>query len=104
MNKGVSLRRVITVAVILGILVPLLLLLRTLLLGRLFGSPLDLLLFPGSIFLFDASRHSPLHGLMVFGLSLALTSALYASAAIILFGTFRGISGVWRFVRRRWLA
>jgi hypothetical protein len=101
MNKRVSLRRVIAIAGILGVLVPIAALLRTLLLGRLFGSPLDLLLFPGAIFLFDASRHSSLHGLMVFALSLAATAALYAFAAIILFGIFRGITNAWRFVRRR---
>ena len=72
-----------------------------LLLGRLFGSTLELLLYPGSIFLFDASRHSSLYGLTTFGLSFMATVALYALAAMILFGIFRGIVGAWRFVRPR---
>ncbi len=101
MVKRVSLRRVVAVATVLGILVPIALLVRTLLLGRLFGSTLELLLYPGSIFLFDASRHSSLCGLTAFGLSLMATVALYAFAAMILFGIFRGIVGAWRFVRRR---
>ena len=101
MVKRISLRRVVAVATLLGVLVPIVLLVRTLLLGRLFGSPLELLLYPGSIFLFDASRHSSLYGLTTFGLSLMATVALYAFAAMILFCIFRGIVGAWRFVRRR---
>lgn len=101
MVKRVSLRRVVAVATVLGVLVPIALLVRTLLLGRLFGSPLELLLYPGSIFLFDASRHSSLYGLTTFGVSLMTTVALYALAAMILFGIFRGIVSAWRFMRRR---
>jgi hypothetical protein len=101
MVKSVSLRRVVAVATVLGVLVPIALLVRTMLLGRLFGSSLELLLYHGSIFLFDASRHSSLYGLTTFGLSLMATVALYAFAAMILFGIFRGIVGAWRFVRRR---
>jgi hypothetical protein len=101
MVKRVSLRTVVAVATVLGVLVPIVLLVRTLLLGRLFGSPLELLLYPGSIFLFDESRHSSLYGLTTFGLSLMATVALYAFAAMILFGIFRGIVSAWRFVRRR---
>ena len=101
MVKRISLRRVVAVATVLGVLVPIVLLVRTLLLGRLFGSPLEILLYPGSIFLFDASRHSSLYGLTTFGLSLMATVALYAFAAMILFAIFRGIVGAWRFVRRR---
>ena len=101
MVKSVSLRRVVTVATVLGVLVPIALLVRTLLLGRLFGSTLELLLYPGSIFLFDESRHPPLYGLATFGLSLMATIALYALAAMILFGIFRGIVGAWRIARRR---
>jgi hypothetical protein len=101
MVNRISLRRVVAVATILGVLVPITLLVRTLLLGRLFGSTLELLLYPGSIFLFDASRHSSLYGLTSFGLSLMATVALYAFAAMILFGVFRGIVGAWRFARRR---
>ena len=101
MVKRISLRRVVAVATVLGVLVPIVLLVRTLLLGRLFGSPLEFLLYPGSIFLFDASRHSSLYGLTIFGLSLIATIALYAFAGMILFGIFRGIVGAWRFVRRR---
>ena len=101
MVKSVSLRRVVTVATVLGVLVPIALLVRTLLLGRLFGSTLELLLYPGSIFLFDESRHPPLYGLATFGLSLMATIALYALAAMILFGIFRGIVGAWRIVRQR---
>jgi hypothetical protein len=52
------------------------------------------------MFLFDASRHSSLYGLMTFALSLLVTVALYAFAAMILFGIFRGIVGAWHFVRR----
>jgi hypothetical protein len=70
-------------------------------LGRLFGTTLELALYPGSIFLFDASRRSSLYGLTTFGLSLMATVALYAFAAMILFGIFRGIAAAWRFVRRR---
>ncbi|MGC2625482.1 MAG: hypothetical protein WA269_01495 [Candidatus Udaeobacter sp.] len=101
MVKRVSLRRVIAVASVLGVLVPIALLVCTLLLGRLFGSTFELLLYPGSIFLFDASRHSSPYGLMIFALSLMATVALYAFAAIMLFGIFRGIVGAWCFVRRR---
>jgi hypothetical protein len=101
MVKRVSLRRVVAVASVLGVLVPIAVLVRTLLLGRLFGSTLELLLYPGSIFLFDTSRHSALYGLTTFGVSLMATVALYALAAMILFGIFRGIVGAWRFVRRR---
>jgi hypothetical protein len=101
MVKRISLRRVVGVATVLGVLVPITLLVRTLLLGRLFGSTLELLLYPGSIFLFDASRHSSLYGLMSFGLSLMATVALYAFAAMMLFGIFRGIVVAWRVLWRR---
>jgi hypothetical protein len=101
MVERVSLGRVVAVAASLGVLVPIGLIVRTLLLGRLFGSPLDLLLYPGSIFLFNESRHSSLYWLRTFGLSLMATVALYALAAMILFGIFRAIVGAWRFVRRR---
>jgi hypothetical protein len=104
MVKRVSLRRVVAIAIVLGVLVPIALLVRTLLLGRLFSvGTLALLLYPGSIFLlfFDQSHHSSLYGLTIFGLSLVATVALYAFAAMILFGIFRGIVGASRFVRRR---
>jgi hypothetical protein len=101
MVRRVSLRRVVAVATVLGVLIPIVLLVRTLVLGRLFGSTLELLLYPGSIFLFDQSRHSSLYGLTAFGLSLTATVALYAFTAMILFGIFRGVVGAWRFVRRR---
>jgi hypothetical protein len=101
MVKRVSLRRVVAVATVLGVLVPIALVVRTLLLGRLFGSSFDLLLYPGSIFLFNESHHSSLYWLTTFGLSLMATVALYAFAALILFGIFRGLVGGWRFVRRR---
>jgi hypothetical protein len=100
MVKRLSLRRVVAAATVFGVLIPITLLVRTLLLGRLFGSTLELLLYPGSIFLFDASRHSSLYGLMTFALSLLVTVALYVFAATILFGIFRGIVGAWHFVRR----
>jgi hypothetical protein len=100
MFKSVSLRRIVAVASVLGVLVPIALLVRTMLLGRVFGSTLELLLYPGSIFLFDTSGHSSLYGLTTFGLSLMATVALYVFAAMILFGIFRGIVGAWRFVRR----
>ena len=76
MAKRVSLRRVTAVATVLGILIPITLLIRTLLLGRLFGTTLELLLYPGSICLFNESRHSSLYGLMAFGLSLMATVAI----------------------------
>jgi len=101
MVKCGSLRIVVAVATVLGILVPIALLVRTLLLGRLFGSTFELLLYPGSIFLFNVSRHSSLYGLTMFGLSLMATVALYAFAAMILFVVFRAAAGAWRFVRRR---
>lgn len=101
MVKRVSLRRFVAVATVLGVLVPITLLVRTLWLGRLFGGTLDSLLYPGSIFLFNVSRHSSMYGLTMFGLSLIVTIALYALAAMILFVVFRGIVGAWRFVRRR---
>ena len=101
MIKHPLLRRVIAVAAVLGVLVPIGLLIRALLLGRLFGSTLELLLYPWFIFLFDESRHSSLHGLTTFGLSLMATVALYVFAAMILFGIFRGIVSARRFVRRR---
>lgn len=101
MVKRFSLKRAIAIAAILGALVPIALLARTLLLGRLFGSTLELLLYPGSIFLFNQSRHSSVYGLITFGLSLIVTVALYALAGMILFGIFRGIMRACRFVRRR---
>jgi len=101
MVKRVSLRRFVAAGAFLGVLVPTAVLVRTLLLGRLFGSPLEFLLYPGSIFLFNPSRHSPLYGLSIFGLSLMGTVALCAFAAMILFGIFRGIVGAWLIVRRR---
>src|SRR5262249_15927727 len=52
----VSLRRAVTVATALGVFVPIALLVRTLLLGSLFGSSFDLLSYPGSIFMFNESR------------------------------------------------
>jgi len=57
MVKRVSLRRVVAVASVLGVLVPVALLVRTLVLGRLFGTTLELPFYAGSIFLFDESRH-----------------------------------------------
>lgn len=96
-----SLQKVVTLAAVLGILVPIVLLIRTLLLGRLFGSTLDLLLYPGFIFLFNESHHSSLYGLAVFALSLVATASLYAIAAMILFGIIRGIVDAWNFARRR---
>jgi hypothetical protein len=101
MLQRVSLRSVVAVASVLGVLVPIALLVRTLLLGRLFGNTLELLLYPGSIFLFDESRHWSLYGLTTFGVSLVATVAPYAFVAMILFGIFRGLVGAWRFVRRR---
>ena len=101
MVKNVSLRKVVAVAIVLGLLVPIALIIRTLLLGRLFGGSLELALYPGSVLLFDASHYSPLYGLIIFGLSLIITVALYAVAATILFGIICGIVGAWRFVRRR---
>ncbi|MGB9474590.1 MAG: hypothetical protein WCE87_05910 [Candidatus Udaeobacter sp.] len=101
MVKRILLRKVVAVAALLGILVPIALLVRTLLLGRLFGSTLELLLYPGSIFLFNQSRHSSFYGLTTFGLSLVVTVALYALAGAILFGIVRGIVSAWRFVRQR---
>lgn len=99
--KRVSLRRVVAVASVVGLLFPIAVLVRTLWFGRLFGRNSDLLLYPGSIFLFNQSRHSSLYGLITFGLSLIVTVALYVITAIVLFGIFRGISSVWRFMRRR---
>ena len=101
MVKDVSLRKVIAVAIVLGLLVPIALIIRTLLLGRLFGRSLELVLYPGSVLLFDASHHSSLYGLIIFGLSLIITVALYAVTATILFGIICGIVRAWRFVRRR---
>jgi hypothetical protein len=101
MVRPVSLRRVVAVATVLGILVPIALLVRTLLFGRFFSSTLDLFFYPGSVFLFNESHHSSFYWLTMFGLSLMATVALYAFAAMILFGIFRGIVGAWRFVRRR---
>ena len=46
MVKRVSLRRVVAVDSVLGVLVPVALLVRTLLLGRLFGSTLELPFYP----------------------------------------------------------
>ena len=93
MAKCVSLRRVVAVATFLGVLAPIALLVRMLLLGRLFGGTLDSLLYPGSIFLFNTSRHSSTYGLTMFGLSLIVTIALYALAAMILVVVFRGMVG-----------
>ena len=101
MVKSVSLRRVVAIGAVLGVLVPIALLVRTLALGRLFGGSLDLLFYPGSIFLFNESRHSIVYGLTAFVLSLVTTVVLYALAAMVLFGIYRGIVGAWRFVRRR---
>ncbi len=100
MVECVSLRKVVAVATILGVLVPIGLIVRTLLLGHVFGI-LDLLLYPGSVFLLNESHHSSLYWPTTFGLSLIATVALYALAAMILFGIFRGIAGAWRFMRQR---
>ncbi|HEU0274977.1 MAG TPA: hypothetical protein VFQ83_10655, partial [Candidatus Udaeobacter sp.] len=81
MVKGVSLRGVAAIGAVLGVLVPIALLVRTLALGRLFGGSLELLFYPGSIFLFNQSRHSVLYGVTTFVLSLVTTVALYAFAA-----------------------
>ena len=101
MVKRVSLRRAVTVATALGVLVPIALLVRTLLLGSLFGSSFDLLFYPGSIFMFNESRQWSLYWMTTFGLSLLSTAALYAFAAMTLFGISRGFLSAWRrFVRR----
>ena len=76
MAKRVSLRGVIAVAAVFGTVIPITLPVRTLLLGRLFGTTLELLLYPGSICLFNESRRSSLYGLMAFGLSLMATVAI----------------------------
>jgi hypothetical protein len=60
MVTRLSLQRLVTVGAILGILVPIVLLIRTLMLGRLFGTTLELLFYRGSIFLFNVSHHSSL--------------------------------------------
>lgn len=101
MVKRVSLRRVVALGTVLGILVPIVLLVRTLWLGSLFGSSFDLLFYPGAIFLFNESHHSSLYWLTIFALSLMATAALYGFAAMILFGIFRGIVSARRFVHRR---
>lgn len=102
MVTRLSLQRLVTVGAILGILVPIVLLIRTLMLGRLFGTTLELLFYPGSIFLFNVSHHSSLYGLTLFALSLVATAVLYAIGAMILFGIIRGIGGAWNFARRHW--
>src|SRR5215813_9015643 len=97
MVMRVSLQRIVALAAVLGILVPIGLLIRTLLLGRHFGSTLELLFYPGSIFLFNVSRLSSLYGLAAFALSLVITAALYVIAAMIVFVTIRGVMGAWNF-------
>ena len=101
MLERVSLRAVIAVASMLGILVPIALLIRTRLFPmHLFGLS-ELLLYPGSIFLFDESPHSPLFNLAMLVFSIMATVALYALAAMILYGIFRSMVRAWRFVQRR---
>jgi hypothetical protein len=100
MGTRPSLQRVVIVAAVLGILVPIVLLIRTLMLGRLFGTTLERLFYPGSIFLFNVSHHSSFYGLTAFALSLVATAALYAISAMILFGIIRGVLGAWNFARR----
>jgi hypothetical protein len=101
MLKRVSLRGVVALASILGVVVPITLLARTRLFPtHLFGS-LELLLYHGSIFLFDESPHSTLFSLSVLALSIMATVALYALAAMILYGIFRSTVRAWRFVQRR---
>ena len=93
----ISLQRIVALAAMLGIVVPIGLLIRTLLLGRHFGSTPELLFYPGSIFLFNVSRHSSLYGLAAFALSLVVSAALYAIAAMILFVIILGVKGRWNF-------
>lgn len=104
MLKQVSLKGVVGAASILGVVVPIVLLVRVLALSKhLFGTKLDLLFYPGLIFLFafDQSRQSSLYGLALFGLSIMATVALYALAAMIAYGIACSMIGAWRFLRRR---
>jgi|GEM_PF-3706787 len=94
-------RGVVGVASILGIVVPITLLIRTRLFPmRLFG-PTELFLYPGSIFLFDESPHSPLYNIAMLSFTIMVTVALYAFAAMIVYGVFRGVVCAWRFMQRR---
>ena len=94
MVARVSLRGVVAVASVLGLIVPIALIVRTRVTHQLFGLT-ELLLYPGSIFLFDELPHSRRTNIAMFSLSLMATIALYALAGMIVYGIF------WLFGRRR---
>ena len=100
MVERISLRAFVAGASILGLIIPIALLVRTRLTNQLFGLT-ELLLFPGAIFLWDELPHSRLYNLAVFALSICATVALYAFAAMVLYGIFRSILGAWRLLQRR---
>src|ERR1043165_420033 len=96
-----TMRGFVGVSSLLGILIPITLLIRTPLFPmHLFGLT-ELLLYPGSIFLFDESPHSPLYDVAMLTFTIMVTVALYALAAMIVYGIFRGVVYAWRFVQRR---
>jgi hypothetical protein len=76
------------------------LIVRTRVTHELFGL-IELLLYPGSVFLFDELPHSRLTTITMFSLSLMATVALYALAGMILYGIFWFFARAGRFVQRR---
>ena len=100
MVARVSLRGVVAVASVLGLIVPIALIVRTRVTHQLFGLT-ELLLYPGSIFLFDELPHSRLTNITMFSLSLMATVALYALAGMIVYGIFWLFARTGRLLQRR---
>jgi hypothetical protein len=100
MVARVSLRGVVAVASVLGLIVPSAVIVRTRVTHKGFELT-ELLLYPGSIFLFDELPHSRLYTIAVFALSLMATVALYALAGMIVYGIFWLFTRAGRLVQRR---
>jgi hypothetical protein len=100
MVARVSLRGVVAVASVLGLIVPIALIMRGQVTHKAFGLT-ELLLYPGSLFLFDDLPHSRLTIITTFSLSLMATVALYALAGMIVYGMFWLFARAGRLVQRR---
>jgi hypothetical protein len=100
MLERVSLRGVVAVGSVLGLIVPIALIVRSRVMHEPFGLT-ELLLYPGSIFLFDELPHSRLYTIAVFGLSLMATAGLYALAGMIVYGIFWLFARTGRLLQRR---
>jgi hypothetical protein len=100
MLSRVSLRGVVAVASVLGLIVPIALIVCTRVTHQLFGLT-ELLLYPGCIFLFDELPRSRLTNITMFSLSLMATVALYALASMIVYGISWLFARAGRLLQRR---